>query len=107
MGYPPYTARAELILPYSNQTELLTAGIWEFEYEPDEQIRQRFDIDSLFMELMENERIRKIMTEDVFGGRVKFPFPQEVQSLRDILDNPFVAVSSEKQREIDEKLRNG
>jgi len=101
----PFDAEAELILPYSERTELLTAGTWEFEYEPEEQIRQRYDIDSLFADLMQDDRAREIVTEDVFGGRVKFPFADEVQSLRDILDNPFVAVPPKRQKEIDEKLR--
>ncbi|MCD7885965.1 MAG: hypothetical protein LUI87_20090 [Lachnospiraceae bacterium] len=101
----PFDAEAELTLPYSDRTERLTAGTWEFEYEPSERIRKRFDIDSLFAELMEDERAREIVTWDVFGGRVKFPFAEEVQSLRDVLDNPFVAVPTEKQKEIDEKLR--
>ncbi|MCF0133716.1 MAG: family 78 glycoside hydrolase catalytic domain [Blautia sp.] len=103
----PFDAEAVLILPNMEKPEekILTAGDHEFIYTPDHPVKKVYSIDSLMEELNAYPPAKAILEEDFYSVHKVIPFENELGTLWEMANGPFTSLSFEKQKEIDEKLR--
>lgn len=124
----PFDCHAELVLPDApyeailNMTKQMdgieeveqsksdvvvsvTAGKYEFIYEPTVPCRKIYNIDCPVDELMANEQTRKILEEEFFSVHHKVPFEKELYTMEELMNGPFTSLPYEKQKEIDKRLR--
>ena len=124
----PFDAEAKLILPDADCSKIqnqisempgvgelsqngqdvivwLTAGNYEFTYEPTVPYRKVYSVDSLMDELLENEKTKKILENHYFNVVKKMPFGKEMDTLDELLNGPFTSLPYEAQRYLDIKLR--
>jgi alpha-L-rhamnosidase len=88
-----------------NVRAVLSAGEYQFSYNPTTPYRKIYSIDSPFEELKENTKTRKILEEDYFSVVPQLPFEKELYTFRELLNGPFTALPHEAQEAIDKRLR--
>ncbi len=119
----------QLVQTGSNTEMELDAGSYEFQYRPTTPYRKKYSIYSTLQEVLENEEATKILAEQLSEEgilppselsqesldnqdqiaaqkiRNSLPFAQEIPILIDLLNSPFVEIPQDKQKLIDQKLR--
>lgn len=80
------------------------AGTYTFSYQPSIPYRKTYSLDSPMEELLENERVRKLL-EEYSVYYEDMPFKEQLYTLGELLNGPFSRISLEEQKILDKKLR--
>ena len=83
----------------------LTAGNYEFSYEPTVPYRKIYNLDSSMEELLACESTKRVLEEDFFSVHGALPFFKELYTLRETLNSPFLNLPYDVQEKMDKKLR--
>ena len=115
----PVGAECEIVLPDadaaaigdgftqkgSDAVKSVGAGSYSYMYEPTVPMKRIYTIDSPLQDLMENPETKKILDEEFFSVHAVLPFVDQLHTLRETVNTPFMSLPYEVQERMDRRLR--